>query len=256
MLRRERKLIDNIRNLGLTGQQAALLLGHPKVASAKNGDEPPRFDWRDKIEEGKVIIWLNDLEKDARYEDLPSELTSLLQRTYPGQLPSIRRNIFTLVVPVDLTNPGDVTVISNLFTFVERLLPVRFGLVPLTPSDDKAAQTKVSEEQAERIKLAQHWVKRLNAGTTIPPFFLDGLLLPRDKGWLRTMSMKIGGDLQTIQRGIYMGLIEEDEWVPGRFLKGALSRRNSYIFPEDEKSIQILDVNKIYAEHDNLFSAL
>ncbi|KAF3349751.1 hypothetical protein VD0002_g1513 [Verticillium dahliae] len=313
MLRRERRLIDNIRNLGLTGQQAALLLGHPKVASAKNDDEPPRFDWRDEIEEGKVIIWLNDLEKDARYKDLPSELTSLLQRTYPGQLPSIRRNIFTLVVPVDLTSPEDVTVISNLFTFVERRLPVRFGLVPLTPSDDKVAQAKAvyhlmqnygpeamvaylqqsvedakisrpdqivfdrvvaesvalpeastasfddvmqSEEQAERIKLAQHWVKRLNAGTTIPPFFLDGLLLPRDKGWLRTMSMKIGGDLQTIQRGIYMGLIEEDEWVPGRFLKGALSRRNSYIFPEDEKSIQILDVNKIYAEHDNLFSAV
>ncbi|KAM0277523.1 hypothetical protein ACHAQH_005722 [Verticillium albo-atrum] len=313
MLRRERKLIDNIRNLGLTGQQAALLLGHPKVASAKTDDEPPRFDWRDDLEEGKVIIWLNDLENDARYADLPSELTSLLQRTYPGQLPSIRRNIFTLVIPVDFTNPEDVTVISNLFTFVERLLPVRFGLVPLTPNEDKATQAKVvyhlvqnygpdamiaylqqsvedvkiskadqavfdrvvagsealteassasfddvtqSAEQAKRIKLAEHWVKRLNAGTTVPPFLLDGLLLPRDKGWLRTMSMKISGDLQTIQQGVYMGLIEEDEWVPGRFLKNALSRRNSYIYPEDDKSIQILDVDKVYAEHDDLFSLI
>ncbi|KAM0324560.1 hypothetical protein ACHAQA_007945 [Verticillium albo-atrum] len=311
MLRRERKLIDNIRNLGLTGQQAALLLGHPKVASAKTDDEPQRFDWRDDLEEGKVIIWLNDLENDARYEDLPSELHSLLQRTYPGQLPSIRRNIFTLVVPVDFTNPEDVTVIGNLFTFVQRLLPVRFGLVPLTPTEDKATQAKIvyhltqnygpevmvsylqqsvedvkiskadqtvfdrivagsealpeaspasfddvlqSEEQAEHIKLAEHWVKRLNAGTTVPPFFLDGLLLPRDKGWLKAMSMKISGDLQTIQQGVYMGLIEEDEWVPGRFLKNALVRRNSYIYPEDDKSIQILDVNKVYAEHDDLFS--
>ena len=77
MLRRERKLIDGVRALGLTGKQAVGLLGHEKVLAAKGEDDPIRFDWRDEAEEGRVIIWLNDLEKDKRYEDFPTNIMTV-----------------------------------------------------------------------------------------------------------------------------------------------------------------------------------
>jgi len=77
MLRRERKLVNGVKELGLTGRQVVGLLGHPNVASAKSDDEPPRFDWRDTPEGGKVIIWLNDIENDERYEEFPTSLMAV-----------------------------------------------------------------------------------------------------------------------------------------------------------------------------------
>jgi UDP-glucose:glycoprotein glucosyltransferase len=76
-LRTERKLIKGVTDLGLTGKEAVSLLGHREVASAKSNDDVRRFDWRDEIEEGRVIIWLNNLEKDKRYAELPSSLMSV-----------------------------------------------------------------------------------------------------------------------------------------------------------------------------------
>lgn len=75
MIRRERKLINGVRNLGFTGQQAVSLLGHSKIVEAKADDVPSRFDWTDRKEGGKALLWLNDLEKDARYAKLPKDLT-------------------------------------------------------------------------------------------------------------------------------------------------------------------------------------
>lgn len=77
MIRRERKLIDGVRELGLNGQEAVSLLGHSEIASSKADDEPPRFDWTDRLEDGKAVMWLNDLEKDSRYQKLPSDLTAV-----------------------------------------------------------------------------------------------------------------------------------------------------------------------------------
>lgn len=76
-LRKERKLINGVRDLGLSGQEAVQLLSHNEVASAKADSDAPRFDWRDEIEGGNVIIWMNDIEKDKRYADWPNILQAV-----------------------------------------------------------------------------------------------------------------------------------------------------------------------------------
>jgi UDP-glucose:glycoprotein glucosyltransferase len=77
LLRRERKLIKGVTDLGLTGKQAVSLLGNREVTMAKSNDEVDRFDWRDQIEDGRVIIWLNNIEKDKRYAEYPTSLMSV-----------------------------------------------------------------------------------------------------------------------------------------------------------------------------------
>jgi len=77
-LRSERKLIDGVRNLGLNAKQAVSLLGHESVVEAKtDDDEVLRYDWTDRIEDGRVIIWLNDLESDSRYHEYPRKVASV-----------------------------------------------------------------------------------------------------------------------------------------------------------------------------------
>jgi UDP-glucose:glycoprotein glucosyltransferase len=76
-LRRERKLINGVRKQGLSGPEAIALLSHSAVTENQVQDEPQRYDFRDATEGGSVIVWLNDIEKDKRYEDWPSDITAV-----------------------------------------------------------------------------------------------------------------------------------------------------------------------------------
>ncbi|KAL4819346.1 UDP-glucose:glycoprotein glucosyltransferase-domain-containing protein [Aspergillus spinulosporus] len=154
-LRRERKLIDSFRSLGLSAKQAVDLLTHEIVTDAVAQGAPQRYDYRDESEGGGVIIWLNDLEKDARYESWPNQLTAFLQRTYPGQLPAVRRDLNNIVFPVDLTRIDDVDlIVTTIQMFVKRKIPVRFGIVPLAKSEGSVAQLKVAHYLQETFGLA------------------------------------------------------------------------------------------------------
>ncbi|KAK4177165.1 UDP-glucose:glycoprotein glucosyltransferase-domain-containing protein [Triangularia setosa] len=310
LLTRERKLIHGVLDLGLTGEQAVSLLGHTEIAQAKSADdEPRRFDWRDKIEDGEVIVWLNDIEKDKRYKDFSPSIWTILQSF--GGLPQVRKNMFNLVAPVDLTKPDDVSVIiEQLLVFMKRLIPVRFGFVPLTPTGEAIDQAKVvyylletyglsatvaylenaleskktakadegifkqvikdrepkedatvlafkgiftSEHQEKQIHLAKHWVERLRADTEVPPVFFNGFPIPREEHWLRAMNQKLGADLQEIQQGVYFGQIGDETNIEAKFVEKAITRRNTFIYPEDARDITILNVNKVYTENSCLF---
>ena len=85
-LRRERSITGNLLNLGLSGSEAVKILSHPAIAEAKLEAGSQRYDYRDEIEGGKVIIWLNDIEKDKRYNSWPahSSAVSLRRPKCPG----------------------------------------------------------------------------------------------------------------------------------------------------------------------------
>ena len=67
-MRRERTIIGNMRPLGFSGSEAVQMLSHPGIAESKTQGETQRYDYRDAVEGQKVIIWLNDIVKDKRYQ--------------------------------------------------------------------------------------------------------------------------------------------------------------------------------------------
>lgn len=224
-------------------------------------------------------------------------------------MPPIGRNIFNLLVPADLSNAEDLAFVSQVVSIINRGIPIRFGLIPLTSTAESTAQAKLlyylienhgpealiayvqglgekaqiaadeklfanvvaarelspdsrdlsfhevleAESYTEQTKLARRWVERLKADTPIRPLFINGIVTPRDKNWMQTMSMKIGEDLQVIQKGIFHGVLEEETWIPGTFLEGAIARRNVYIALDDDKALRMLDVSKVYDDHTDLF---
>lgn len=154
-LRRERRLIEKFKNIGLSAQETVNLLSHQFIGQASANDEPARFNYQDEPEGGRVIIWLNNVEKDSRYRSWQSELAAYLQPTFSGQLPQVRRDLHNLVFPVDLTNSDDVRlVVENLQVFVMRGIPVRIGLVPTASSPGSIAQLKVAHYLQETYGLA------------------------------------------------------------------------------------------------------
>ena len=77
VMRRERTFVNSLRQLGLTGDQAVKLLSHEKIAEKIETGAINRFDIRDDIEGGNVIIWMNDLEKDSRYKQWPMDIRNV-----------------------------------------------------------------------------------------------------------------------------------------------------------------------------------
>ena len=71
VMRRERTLVNSLRQLGLSGDQAVKLLSHEKIAEKIETGGTNRFDVRDDLEGANVIVWMNDLEKDSRYKQWP-----------------------------------------------------------------------------------------------------------------------------------------------------------------------------------------
>lgn len=77
LLRRERKFIGTARDLGLSGNQAISLLAHPAIAEASSLQEPQRYNWQDEFEGGNVIMWMNDIEHDKRYNEWTSTVRAV-----------------------------------------------------------------------------------------------------------------------------------------------------------------------------------
>lgn len=76
-LRRERSIVNNLQGLGLSGGEAVDILSNPAIAESKVEGEAQRYDYRDEYEGGKVIIWLNDIEKDKRYSSWPTHTSAV-----------------------------------------------------------------------------------------------------------------------------------------------------------------------------------
>ncbi|EED20197.1 UDP-glucose:glycoprotein glucosyltransferase, putative [Talaromyces stipitatus ATCC 10500] len=154
-LRRERRLLAEFQKIGLSASEAVDLLSYPALAEVQGNSEVQRYDWRDEIEGGGVLVWLNDLEKDKRYTNFPTTLQALLQPTYPGQFPAVRRDVQNVVVPVDLANTDDVQFVAKyLYAFIKRMIPVRFGLVLTTNSEESKAQAKIAHYLHQAYGLA------------------------------------------------------------------------------------------------------
>ena len=89
-LRHERKLINSVRDLGLTSPQAIDLLSHEAVATTPPGQDVQRYDWRDDREGGNIIVWLNDIERDERLQRLAGNCHGFVaaQLSWPNACPS------------------------------------------------------------------------------------------------------------------------------------------------------------------------
>ena len=81
-LRRERRLMKSFKEVGLSGVEAVSLISHIAITESRVDGEVQRYDYRDIHEGSNVIIWLNNIEKDKRYENWPKHAGAV------GQIPS------------------------------------------------------------------------------------------------------------------------------------------------------------------------
>jgi UDP-glucose:glycoprotein glucosyltransferase len=66
-----------------------------------------------------------------------NSLFKLMRSMYPGAIPSVRLNLFNIILILDLSQIQSLhLLVGHMSTIINRNLPLRFGLVPSTESKD------------------------------------------------------------------------------------------------------------------------
>ncbi|KAG1175838.1 hypothetical protein G6F70_003865 [Rhizopus microsporus] len=142
LLRDEKKLIQSIQAIGFSPKEAIEILSNPALSEGESmGNDiiSGVYDVRD-TPENPFVIWWNDIEKDTRYEDWPSNIMEILKPTYPGQLHPIRKNIYNLLLVEDLASTASLSrIVNEIQTMIKRTIPIRFGLIAFVEDDNSAS---------------------------------------------------------------------------------------------------------------------
>ncbi|KAK2461156.1 hypothetical protein APHAL10511_006683 [Amanita phalloides] len=149
VLRRERHWIRTLEGLGMTRPEAVRVVsdsggtvdedGKPKKGQGSGKDHmlEGRVDASDRPEGGDIILWWNDIEKDDRYARWSPSFYTLMRPLYPGQFPQLKRNMFNIILILDLSTPSSLHLLTGtISTIIERGIPFRWGLVPSLASPD------------------------------------------------------------------------------------------------------------------------
>ncbi|KAJ7222294.1 UDP-glucose:glycoprotein glucosyltransferase-domain-containing protein [Mycena pura] len=146
LIRKERAVMASLTSLGLSRADALHLLTHPAVSKAQ-GDSSLLdnvFDASDRPEDGDVIVWWNDFEKDSRYAQWSTSVHVLLRPLYPGQFHNFKLNMFNIVLVLDLSMPSSLNMVTGpVVSIISRNFPFRFGIVPLAETENGAKMAKL-----------------------------------------------------------------------------------------------------------------
>lgn len=59
-----------------------------------------------------------------------------MKPSYGGQLPAVSRNMWNVIVALDITQSHSVATLNMISGITQRGIPVRFGIVPLVSSPE------------------------------------------------------------------------------------------------------------------------
>lgn len=121
----ELHVMEALHKIGFTTKKMGKLLALDLSSNADNQEFV--MDIRDS-----AIIWVNDIESDARYSRWSPALTELLRPTFPGMLRNIRRNLYNLVLIIDPLNEDSMTLVSLAQSLYSYVIPLRIGFVFIT----------------------------------------------------------------------------------------------------------------------------
>ena len=117
-------------------------------------------------------------------------------------------------------------------------------------------QVLKSEKYNALVSHTAAYQRRLSLTGDAPHFLINGVPVSSEGNWMQGMSMQISRDLKLVQQGIVEDLFEEDAWLPEFFLAGAFKRRNTFLMPEDPKSVRIVDLANVLGSDENILNKI
>ncbi|XP_013410964.1 UDP-glucose:glycoprotein glucosyltransferase 1 isoform X2 [Lingula anatina] len=160
-LRADAKIMEGLYSMGIKGESLSSLL---KLDLKETGTS-----YAVDIRNGP-IQYINDLEKDRRYQQWPSSVQDMLRPTFPGMLRHVAKNFFTMVFMVDPSQPDARDLLKMAESFYVHNAPIRLGLLFVVNNEKE-----VDGEQDAGVALyrAFNFVKTANTVSAALSFLTD-----------------------------------------------------------------------------------
>nr|KAJ3421302.1 hypothetical protein HK105_003946 [Polyrhizophydium stewartii] len=205
-----------------------------------------------------TVTWINDIEKDSRYRSLPKSIREVARPSYPGQLKLVRKNLFSLVVMVDLTNAEHHAIITSVLGFVEGNVPLRFGFVFLpdegqeldhpdgvTAEAVRAAFHKASGKSysaviegrdlknSELVLKLISLAERLGVSRQSGAMFGNGKHIDIAEGWQQELIQTYFAMIEYMKNLVYLGQLTDETDIYELFMTmdNVYPKRNPFVFP-------------------------
>jgi UDP-glucose:glycoprotein glucosyltransferase len=81
------------------------------------------------------VLYLNDIERDPEYNSWPSSVQEMLYRSQYGGAPTVRRNLFTMLVVLDPTSGAQNLALSVVSQLLRGQFPLRLGVLIVNDED-------------------------------------------------------------------------------------------------------------------------
>ncbi|XP_001377394.4 UDP-glucose:glycoprotein glucosyltransferase 2 isoform X2 [Monodelphis domestica] len=127
MLKLEGKVMNGLRDIGIKEKDSRKLLN----LNTHLVDDSYALDIRHTS-----IMWVNNLEEDNIYALWPKSCQELMEPIFPGNIPSIGRNFYNLVLFVDPTQQVTAGFVKIAELFYHYRIPLRIGFVFILNTDD------------------------------------------------------------------------------------------------------------------------
>ena len=99
-------------------------------------NEEPKFFRVDVGRGGKnAVMYLNDVEKDPEYSSWPTSIQEMLYRAQFGGAPTVRRNLFTMLLVIDPASGKPNPVLDVVAQLMNAQLPLRLGVLIVNNDD-------------------------------------------------------------------------------------------------------------------------
>ena len=121
----------------------------------------------------KVVQWMNDVERDRKYDRFPSYLNALFPMNYFGMqmetgnlVPQYRKNLFHLVAFLDVASPLSGAVCGAFKEVLATGEAVRLGLVVYSRDDSAAQNLEGKLTAAQKLARSFHFLRKASGLST------------------------------------------------------------------------------------------
>ena len=103
------------------------------------GEEESSSQERFRVDVGRggknAILYLNDIEKDPAFRSWPTSIQEMMYRSQFGGAPTVRRNLFTLLVVFDPTSGSSPATFNVIGQLLNSQFPLRLGVLIVNNED-------------------------------------------------------------------------------------------------------------------------
>lgn len=130
VIKRELSFNKLFKSIGLEYKQAQdLMIGFSNEMLNLFRSPSRRYDLSKFV---KTIVYLNDIEKDSRFQDFKNSKEAYQKIPDAGTLPNARENIHEVIFVIDITNSIQLSYLLNFYDQIfNQKIPIRIGVIPL-----------------------------------------------------------------------------------------------------------------------------